>query len=100
MSPVVGLLTPKRNRQKSGVPSTAFVERSPLCPPSPPDHLRLTVPIGSSISSCTTSTSDAGILKNWHTSPIASPLRFMYVIGLMKYSFFGASFGTDRKSVV
>ena len=46
-----GLLIPKRSRQKSAVLRTAFAERRPLCPPRPPDHLRLTVPIGSSSSS-------------------------------------------------
>ena len=51
MSRSVGFVRPKRRRQKSAVPKTCFVERKPLCPPSPPLHLKLTVPIGSSSSS-------------------------------------------------
>ena len=47
--PWTGFPTPNLSLQKSAVPRCSFIERSPLCPPSPPDHIKLTVPSGSSI---------------------------------------------------
>ena len=51
MSTPDGFERPNLSRQKSGVLKTDFIERRPLCPPKPPENLRLTKPSAISSSS-------------------------------------------------
>ena len=62
-SPRSGLPTPTRRRRKSGLPSIWAMERSPLCPASPPPARAWSRPRSRSTSSWTTSTLSVGTLK-------------------------------------
>ena len=65
------------------LPILSFMLLRPLCPCSPPPFCSLAVPMGSSVSSCTTRISSLLSFRNDAASETAVPERFMNVMGFM-----------------
>lgn len=77
ISPFRGRPIPMRSLRKLSLPRWVLMERRPLWPCSPPPFCILTVPKGSSRSSCTTRTSSALIWKKSQQARTDIPLSFI-----------------------